>query len=301
MIKIKRVMCPVDFSTCSLNALNHALKIAPLIAEELHIFHAIILYEDSSYQPDDRLPENIISYDLIEEISNQKLEKISRDNEKLDLKIVTANSRGFSAGDEILNYASENDIDLIIMGTHGRTAISHLLLGSVAEKVVQMANCPVMTIRENVKEFFKHGKILVPVDLSEYSKLALAHALQIAESFNLSITIFHSFEVRVHPAFYVTGEASLFEIDAQLRERALKALENFRNEFDYPNVKTEYALAEGAAYQEIVDFVEKQPHDLIVMGSHGLKGIEKFLLGSTTEKVIRSAPVPVLTIKKAAE
>lgn len=298
MIKINRVLCPIDFSPCSQNALEHALKISPLIAKELHVFHAIILYEDSSYQPDDRLPENIISYDLIEEISQQKLDKIAHKYENLDLKIITASSRGFSAGEEILNYAEENKIDLIIMGTHGKSAISHFLLGSVAEKVVQMANCPVMTIREVVKEIFTHGKVLVPVDLSEYSKLALAHALQIAESFNLSITLFHSFEERIHPAFYVTGEKSIFEIDKELKERALTGLQNFRNEFDYPKVKTEYALAEGSAAHEIVEFVEKEPHDLIVMGSHGLKGIEKFLLGSTTEKVIRSAPVPVLTIKK---
>ncbi len=299
MIKIKKVLCPLDFSTCSQNALKHALKIAPLIADELHLFHAIILYEDSSYKPDDRLSDNLISYDLIEDISNQKMQKATKDFDQRKIKIVTANSRGFSAADEILNYAAENDIDLIIMGTHGRTAIAHFLLGSVAERVVQLANCPVMTIRENVTKFFTHNKILVPVDLSEYSRLALIHALQIAEAFNLSVTLFHSFEQQIHPAFYVSGKTSIFEIDAELKKRALAGMEKFRNEFEFPGVKTEYALGEGAAYHEILEFVEKVPHDLIVMGSHGLKGLEHFLLGSTTEKVVRSANVPVLTVKKA--
>ena len=299
MIKLKKVLCPIDFSKYSEFALKQAINVASNIADELHIFHAILLYEDNFYKPDDRLPDNIISIDLIEEISHQKLEELSSRHFTQKLKIITASSRGFSAAEEILSYAEKNQINLIIMGSHGRTAIAHFLLGSVAERVVQMAKCPVMTVRKAIDNFPHYRKILVPIDFSEYAKLALKYALEIANSFNFKVTLFHSFEQQIHPAFYSLGKESIFEIDRDLKDRASKAIEEFRNESGYPDIKTDYIFAEGVAYHEIIEHIKQENYDLLVMGSHGLKGLEHFLIGSTTEKVIRQAEVPVLVVKKS--
>ena len=139
MIKINKILCPLDFSKSSKVAMKNAIELAKMVNGELHLFHAILMYEDDSYKPDDRLPDNIVSYALIEEISNQKLKNIAADHAGDSFKVVTASSRAFSAAEEILRYAGDEHIDLIIMGTHGRTAISHLLLGSVAERVIPMA------------------------------------------------------------------------------------------------------------------------------------------------------------------
>jgi len=298
MVKIDKILCPIDFSKCSRVALNNALEIAKVLGAELHLFHAILLYEDDSYRPDDRLPDNIVSYELIEEISNQKLTSIADDHREEAFKIVTASSRAFSATEEILNYADDHEIDLIIMGTHGRTAISHLLLGSVAERVIRMAKCPVMTFRKESKSPGSLKKILVPTDFSDYSKLALKYALELAERFSSRITLFHAFEQQIHPSFYASGMTSIFEIDSQLKQRATEAMEDFRNQFAKPDIATDYALAEGAAYREIVDYAKKEDFDLLVIATHGLRGLEHFLIGSTTEKVIRHAEIPVLTVKR---
>lgn len=297
MITIKKILCPLDFSKCSKIALKNALELAKKLKSELHLFHAILMYEDDSYKPDDRLPDNIVSYELIEEISNQKLTNIVSDHQIDDFKIVTASSRAFSAAEEILNYAEDNYIDLIIMGTHGRSAISHFLLGSVTERVIKMAKCPVMTFRKDSKSPGDYEKIFVPIDFSEHSKLALRYALEIAEFYQSEITIFHAFEQQVHPAFYATGKTSLFEIDRDLKQRANEAMKNFRNEFGKPGVATKYLLAEGPAYHEIISYANKEKFDLLVIATHGLRGLEHFLIGSTTEKVIRHAELPVLIVK----
>lgn len=297
MITINKILCPLDFSKCSRVALNNAIQLTKRLNAELHLFHAVLLYEDDSYKPDDRLSENIVSYAMIEEISNQKLNDIAADHAGDSFKVVTASSRGFSAAEEILNYAEDKQVDLIIMGTHGRTAINHLLLGSVAERVIRMAQCPVMTFRKEAKNLGDLKRILVPIDFSDHSRLALRYALELAAFYNSDITLFHSFEQQVHPTFYASEKISMFEIDSELRRRATDAMIQFRTELGKPTIATKYAFAEGAAYREIVDYANKEKFDLLVIATHGLRGLEHFLIGSTTEKVIRHAEIPVLTVK----
>jgi nucleotide-binding universal stress UspA family protein len=297
MIHISRILCPIDFSKCSKIAFKNAIELAKKTNAQLHLFHAIIMYEDDSYKPNDRLPDNIVSYELIEEISNQKLKNVADDHASDAVKIVTASSRAFSAAEEILNYADENNIDLIAMGTHGRTELSHLLLGSVAERVIRMAKCPVMTFRSDAKKLGIHQKILVPIDFSDHSRLALRYALELAEIYQSEITLLHVFEQPMHPAFYVAGKTSVFEIDADLKKRATDAMVKFRYEQGKDEIKTNYVFAEGAAYHEIVEHSKKGNFDLLVIATHGLRGLQHFLIGSTTEKVMRHAEIPVLVVK----
>lgn len=297
MIEINKILCPLDFSKCSKIAFKNAVELAKILDSELHLFHAILLYEDDSYKPDDRLPDSIVSYGLIEDISKQKLKNIASDYQIDDFKIVTASARAFSAAEEILNYADDNKIDLIVMGTHGRSAISHFLLGSVTERVIRMVKCPVLTFRKDSKSINHFKNIIVPIDFSDHSKLALRYALEIAKLYKSEITVFHSIEQQVHPAFYSTGKMSLFEIDTELRKRATDALMKFRNELTVSDIKTKYYLSEGPAYHEIINYVKSENFDLLVIATHGIKGLEHFLIGSTAEKVIRHAELPVLTVK----
>jgi len=297
MIKINKILCPLDFSKCSKVAMKNAIELAKKVQGELHLFHAILMYEDDSYKPDDRLPDNIVSYALIEEISNQKLNNIAANHAGDSFKVVTASSRAFSAAEEILNYAEDKQVDLIIMGTHGRTAISHLLLGSVAERVIRMAKCPVMTFRKDSKNLGEYQRILVPTDFSDHSKLALRYALELADFYKSEITLFHAFEQQMHPSFYASGKTSMFGIDSELKQRASEAMTRFRNEAGKTEIDTKYVFAEGAAYHEIVEHTKKENYDLLVIATQGLRGLEHFLIGSTTEKVIRHAEIPVLTVK----
>lgn len=297
MIRLNRILCPLDFSKCSKVAFENAISLARTTKAELHLFHAILMYEHDSYRPDDRLPDNLMSYELIEDISKGKLSELVDQHQDDSLKILTASARGFSAAEEILTYAREHQIDLIMMGTHGRTALGHLLLGSVAERVIRLSKCPVMTFRKDAKKIGTFQRIFVPIDFSDYSKLALQYGLELAHLFGFGITVFHSIEQQIHPAFYAAGKTSIFEIDSDLKNRGIAAMKQFREQCGYNEVPTEYALAEGAAYQQIVDYSKRANCDLLVIASLGLRGLEQFLIGSTTEKVIRHAEVPVLTVK----
>ncbi len=297
MIKINKILCPVDFCKCSENALKNALIIAQRYNAELHLFHTILIYEDETYHAGENTPDFTKSYDLLSEISDTKLTTMLK-SETNHLKIKKVITRGVSASEEILSYAGENGFDLIVMGTHGRKGVGHFLMGSVAEKVVRMAQCPVLTIHEQTKTIDAYDHIFVPVDFSEYSQLALSYGLELASGYNADITLFHVVEQSIHPSFYAGGKSSIFEIDSELRNRSIEAMNDFRDKAGHKNVATKYVLTEGRAAKEIIDYLADHPVDLVVIATHGLTGIGHFLLGSTTEKVVRRSTTPVLTVKK---
>ena len=147
MIKLERILFPFDFSDLSLHALTYAKSFAESYGAELHIVHVV----DEAYQywmavgpntlPIGPPPEELVA------ASAQELEKFVQEHlagSSLTIKTKALIGRPFM---EIIRYARDNNIDLIVLGTHGRSALKHALLGSVAERVVRKAPCPVLTIR----------------------------------------------------------------------------------------------------------------------------------------------------------
>lgn len=294
MIYLKKILCPLDFSKCSDNALKNALIIAEKYGAELHLFHAVLMFDDEGYQSDDRLSDFKKSYDILSEISDAKLADLVK-GKTGNVKIKSASRRGFSASEEILSYAEEVGIDLIVMGTNGRNVIRHFLIGSVAEKVLRLSRCPVLSVREETESIGTHNHILVPVDFSEYSNQALQFGLEIASRYGLKVTLMHVIEQVNHPSFYGT---SIFEITSRLREQSLEVMKDLRNKFKFPEVETNYVLSDGKPAHEIIEHANNNDFDLLVIATHGLTGLEHFLMGSTTEKVIQSVNIPVLVVRK---
>jgi len=143
---ITRILVPVDFSTTSDAALEFAKTIAGPFKASLHLLH---VFEDpmlvtgfaEAYAP---LPPETRAA-LIDDASAQLANRLSSD-ERERFTATTDVISGFSAM-AIVEYAQDHDIDLIVMGTHGRTGMAHLVIGSVAERVVRLAKCPVLTVR----------------------------------------------------------------------------------------------------------------------------------------------------------
>ncbi|RMD90895.1 MAG: universal stress protein [Calditrichaeota bacterium] len=299
MLNINKILFPTDFSKCSDQAFVHALFLARQHNAELHMLHAIALHEDDPYNPAHHFPDKEEIHNRLKGIADSQMDALLEKYDLKDVKIKKLQKRGISPAPVILDYAREEDIDLIVMGTHGRRGISHILLGSVAEEVVRVAKCPVLTIREQKepKSIEAFEKILVPVDFSEHSKSAVAHAKAITATYKARLYLLHVIEESIHPAFYVTGKSSVFELIPDIESKSKEFMAKLVKETKGPAVETEYFVLEGRAAQEIVKFSDKNDIDLIVIATHGLTGIEHFLLGSITEKVIRMANCPVFTVK----
>jgi len=147
MLNVSSILYPTDFSVTAKQALNHALFLAEQFEAELHMLHAVILHESDPRAPERRFPEPSDILQNLFEIADSEMAQIIEANQAKTFTLKEAKVKGFSAGQVILDYAQEHDIDLIVMGTHGRRGPARMFLGSVAEEVIRHANCPVLTLR----------------------------------------------------------------------------------------------------------------------------------------------------------
>ncbi len=146
----KKVLCPVDFSEFTAEIVQYACDIAKKYGAELHMLH--VLPNLTYYTPYESFltPENLVAIEKsIQSEVDKDFTKLLK-NMDVEAKKVMKEGVVFL---EIINYIKDESIDLVVMGTHGRSAIEHILIGSVAEKVVRKSPCPVMTIRPKGKEF----------------------------------------------------------------------------------------------------------------------------------------------------
>ena len=148
MIAIKRILIPTDFSETSSAAIEYAIDLAGRYQASLHLLHVI---EKRAVPPEAEFPLGIFEGQTVtRERLVGLLTPVQRTAFRADFAVVIG-----SPSVEIARYAKAHEIDLIVMGTHGRSGVSHLLMGSVAEKVVRKAPCPVLTVRHPEHEFIQ--------------------------------------------------------------------------------------------------------------------------------------------------
>ena len=202
---------------------------------------------------------------------------------------------GAAVHETIIAYADEIGADCIVMGTAGRTGVRRLAFGSVAERTVRAAPIPVVVVPPTVAAG-PIEEILVPTDGSDGAQSALDHAVEIAERFAAGLHLLHVVDLS---AFGLS--AGMEDLYAGLERVGEAALEEARSTADDGDVrKVEASLMSGRVDRAIREYVDDRDIDLLVMGTHGRSGLERFWLGSTTERVIRRSSVPVVTIKSPA-
>ncbi|HET7153699.1 MAG TPA: universal stress protein [Candidatus Kapabacteria bacterium] len=148
MIRIKRLLTPIDFSESSKQALHYAVEFARSFKAELHLLNVI---EPVMYPAEMFGQVGMVDVESVLEKSANEEMQAWKSFIPNDLPAITTTQHGRPFA-EILRYAQEHAIDLIIIGTHGRSGIDHFLLGSTAEKVIRKAPCPVLTVRPVERE-----------------------------------------------------------------------------------------------------------------------------------------------------
>jgi nucleotide-binding universal stress UspA family protein len=202
---------------------------------------------------------------------------------------------------EILGLAGGLPADLLVIGTHGRSGFERWLLGSVTEKVMRKAPCPVLTVPPPSETLHPRGsslfqRILCPVDFPETSRHALRYALSLAQESRTELVVLHALEWPVEqqlampPWFEMEEYRRRLEDDARTRLSAAVPLEA------RVWCRTEEVIASGKAGREILRTAEERRSDLIVMGVRGRNPIDLAVFGSTTQHVVRGAGCPVLVV-----
>jgi nucleotide-binding universal stress UspA family protein len=280
-----RILAATDFSAPSDAALAEARRLARSLGASLHVLHVV-----------DNMFMRVVLADPrdYETAARRQLQDRVPAGDQATLAV----ERSDEPADEITSYARVHNIDLIVMGTHGRGRMAHLLLGSVAEKVARTAPCPVLTMREAAPATGECLRILVPTDFSECSDAALAYAKRLAARVGGSVRMLHVMEHTTVAAGL--GSEFVPEPPEMVAERVAKVKEEFAHRMivdSRSRLKIASDVVHGPIGATIEAYAGDNHFDVIVMGTHGRRGLAHLLMGSVAESVIRTAPCPVLTVK----
>jgi nucleotide-binding universal stress UspA family protein len=304
VIEIKRILCPVDFSEFSRHALEHAVMLARWYDSTVMVFHAyplalppVIFTSDPGGAPIGPLP----TPGEMRDQALAQLESFAGTVKAQGLRIALETRPG-NAVPNILELAQSLPSDLIVMGTYGRSGVDRVILGSVTEKVLRKAACPVMTVPPPVSTpagsaavLFK--RILCAIDFSECSMTALKYALSLAQEADAELIMMHVIEGVPDTEHWKQPDPTLL---GYIREAEVDALSQLRKSVPAEArewCKPDELLATGKAYREILRVARERDVHLIVMGVHGRNPVDLMFFGSTTHHVVRSASCPVLTLR----
>ena len=299
MLMIERILFPTDFSAGSEQAFDSALALANDFDAELHLLHAVVLHADDPNDPAHHFPDAEEIRKRLEQTAERRMATGLEARSTDGLTVHRHQRRGISVAPVILEQAGAIDADLIVMSTHGRRGLENMLLGSVTEEVLRLAECPVLTVRsgKDTPAYPAAVPLLVPVDFSEHSRGALTLARELAARFGGSVQVLHVFERPIHPEIYLGGmpldSPDFHTVETSLRE----ALATFVGETPGPAVPSTLHVIEGRAVPGILEFAGENGTGLIVIATHGLTGLAHVLLGSVSEKIVRRAECPVLTAR----
>ena len=297
MIRIRQILCPVDFSPFARRALEHAAVLARWYEAELTILHVSPLLPTLFGMEPAVQAATVAAFDR--EVLGRELLKFVGETVNAMPRPELLVRFGPSAA-TLLGYAAENGTDLIVIGTHGRTGFERFMLGSVTEKVVRKARCPVLTVPRAASEAPERplfGRILCAVDFSPASDRAAQYALSLAQEAKGHLTMLHVVEWLPDHSF-----AKYPGFDVDRFRRSLLAEARARADSLVPEearawCEVDTRIVCGKPYEEIVRIAHNDAADLVVLGVHGHGPIDRVLFGSTAQQVVRQAPCPVLTIR----
>lgn len=293
-LKIKLILCPIDFSEFSVSAYQHALSLAEHYQAKLVAQHIVEMWRHPS-------ADFAASAGLYEEYSqalresgNKQLQEFVENHTHDDIQPELVVQIGVAA-DSIVSFAQLQKADVIVMGTHGRRGFDRLMLGSVTDRVMRTASCPVLAASKPAHGSVAAGKerghvhhlsrILFCADFSENSERALRYAISATAEYDAELTLLHVLEGV--PSTAKTEEATAAaadRLDKLIPPEGRKSL----------NIRT--AVRTGKPYPQIIQLAMEAQIDLVIMGVRGRGALDVAVFGSTTYRVMQLGSCPVLAV-----
>lgn len=319
----KKIMCAIDFSDPTSEILAYSVALCKEFHAKLFLVHIVddvkTSFADSGIAIDDEM--------LLKQYNSKARELLDSLAKELRIAHEIIITKGNPA-DKIQQFAFKEEIDLVITGSHGKSGFERLLIGSVTEKLLKILHCPLLVIRDKVGEVIHTDnfqitlkKILVGCDFSSDSKLAFNFGLSLAQEFQADLYLVHVVKPTEHidlnPADYVNaipvdypvwGTADYYEIQKKVTTENREKMNSLRSRLEKQLLLmvpeecqawcTPHAtLLFGEPYRELIKYAKESGMDMIVLGVRGHTLWEKLTVGSTTDRVIREAPCPILAVR----
>jgi nucleotide-binding universal stress UspA family protein len=284
MLQIRTILVPTDRSACAERAYAPAAELAARYGAEIRVVHV----SDPGHNVVDVAP--LTWDDLADDI------RLPAGHDPLagPIPIEEIEDSHASPALALLDYARDHGVDLVVMGTAGRRGLARFFLGSVAEELVQSAHLPVLTVP--CHDAPVRGPVLLPVDYSAGSREALLHGRDLAAERGVALHVVHVVEWPTSPLPYFGG--LVLPPLSEVLGRAERDLEAFVAEAVGPGVATTVSTRSGGSVaHSIAAHAREVGAGLVVLYSHQRKGLDRVILGSVSEGVVRMAPCPVLTVR----
>ena len=293
---IKRILLATDFSRWAQRAEDYACAFACSWKASLTVLS--VAEFPPELNPDYLVNQQYLA-DLLKRASSRLVDLKGR-AERRGLAVTTRMATGIPS-EEVIAAARAEDSDLIIVGTRGKTGLAHILLGSTAERVIRGAPCPVLSVRTEQADIEHEGvlarpvtleRILVPVDFSDCSLDALEYAIVVAQQAKASLMLLHVLEPVSYGLDFTLNESHQSESSTWT-----KRLEELISSHQHTRVPMEFRLRGGLPSDSILDCAQTLSCNLIVMGTHGRRGISHTISGSVAESVLRKSHCPVIAVR----
>jgi nucleotide-binding universal stress UspA family protein len=291
MPRFTHILCPVDFSDISQHALDHAAAIAQRDQARLTVLYVFVNL------PSMDVPPLVLSPADRERIRVDLQRMCAKVPPEVHVDLLVREAERVHR--TILAEQLELAVDLLVVGTHGRSGFQHLVLGSVTEKVIRTVKCPTLVVPPRAPDASPSApvritRILCPIDFSDSSMNAFARARALAEETGARLTAIAVVDI----AHELRDSAMLANVDVEAITRVTETETRRRlAELAGKGAKTiDAVVVSGSAPDMVLERAARDGTDLIVMGVHGRGALDLRLFGSTTHKVIRSAPCPVLVV-----
>jgi nucleotide-binding universal stress UspA family protein len=291
MPTVKRILCPVDLSDASRRALDYALALGRHHEADVRVLQVVDLHG--------WVGASVEGLDALTGQTRASIEEqlgwwVAR---SVDAAGASTEVREGPAVPGILAAARETGIDLIVMGTHGRSGFERLALGSVAEKVLRKAACPVLVVPTRQDAIVRTGplsRVVCATDFSEPSLRALAWARMFAGEAAHVLSLINVID---WPFGDTHGSDPVTQLRHNLEQEATEALRRIAAE--HGTSSAELVVRHGKAGHELLRYAREAHAEMIVMGVSGRGAIDRALLGSTAQRVLRDASCPVLAVPAA--
>jgi nucleotide-binding universal stress UspA family protein len=294
MVNIQRILCAVDMSDFSRDALHHGVVLAKWYSARLTVLHVYQANQRVMGLPGEAFLSPVDAGQIAHDVQLFCAPLLESSGQSADIVV-----REGHPAKTIVRECEVLPADLLIVGTHGRSGFERLFLGSVTEKVLRSTPVPVLTIPPPVRQPGSplYKTILCPLDFSDSSIRALEHALSFAKEADSRLILMHVIE----DVFGRAGAEAMRQVSAwdyfeNVEKDAVNRLNHAIPDEARVWSRPEQRVVRGRAHQEILKAVADEGVDLVVMGVHGQGAMDRFVFGSTTHRVIREAGCPVLTL-----
>ena len=287
-----KILCATDFSASATQATSVAASVARAFAGSLELVSAWTVYDELNEYA-------IVRPEALDEWRRKREEKLKKAVETLaqsDVRVKGTLLQG-EAATAIPSYAATEKADLLVVGTEARRGIAHALLGSVAEQILRTATVPVLTVprecsaRPDADGRFAPKSIVVPIDAGPLSAYVLGEAVSLANRAHARVTAVYAWDAMMMP----DGTPMAAETAQQMEARFAHWMKTHATHLP---VHVTPVVRRGRAFEVIADIADEQKADLVVMATAGRSGLEHFMLGSVTERVLRQLGRPVLTYRR---